>query len=990
MERTVKLLISVLNSLFCENPAPPLPPEIIEEILLHLISDEGNSSKYRISRNLLSCSLVSKAWLHPARRHLWNGYCFHFLQVHLRPLQELYSSPHYSLALDRIEEFSISPGTSSLGMKTCELRWCGDVLEGVKTMNIEGYSPFYLGQNPMFPPLLLDDCVVTSFSSFRAVTSLKLYRMTFVSPKQFYDLLRALGNRLETLNCHLIDIQHLEQTSGEHISTQLRVLNVDYGTLLPLVRAGGLVLDGLEELQLEDDESFSDDILVRWKAVVQMIAYCRKDLRRLTLGLRRRPSYGASEDLDAKDVRDCFDFSVKAPLLQAVNIQIPSTVQPDYFLTMFSFTTPHKHLSIIEVSGFPSQAKWSEFDQVLERYVPRLEALHFPANSVIQTSKRGYGTLPMSLRMADLVVGTSRWKKATRFLEELNGAMPWCRSRECLCPSCNFWRSLGTFKGHIACDTLDNLEDDISRYTEPFFKFFSVPRTIGIKRKGAIAPPSSNTIFPSIMKHTTEHLISTLNSLSLRQKPVPQLPPEVIEQILLHLISDEGNSLIFRRPSRNLLNCSLVSKAWLHPARRHMWNGYRFYFPQARLKALLTLHSSPHYSLALDRVKQLSVASAGPTTNSMADELRWCGDNILEGVKTITVEGYGKPYPPLQLDDCIINSFSSFRVVTSLKLYRVTFVSPNQFYDLLNALGNGLETLKCTEVRIQHPELLSTGQHVSTRIRALHVDFWAYFSLLHASGMDFARLEELEFDDYTGRNAEGELLVPQSINADNALMGWKGIGQMLARCGKNLRRLVFHRQRYGGALQELESQLFISGFLLLMLIDVFIPGRDIRECFDLSVKAPLVRKILIDLQIAHTTQPDCLLAMFSFTSPHNHLSVIDISGLPSQNNWSDFDRILQRSVPRLKALHFLVRHVIASGYEYAVGTMEIRRHLGYLRVGGDSWNKARQFLDVLEEAMPWCRSRECLCPSFVYALPYSQSRLRTRYSSCSVHESFLS
>ncbi|KAK7052940.1 hypothetical protein VNI00_004260 [Paramarasmius palmivorus] len=319
---------SATSNAEAQQPAPYLPPEILNKIILHFISSQRTPLHRRDLRGLCTVSLISKAWLIAARIQLWVGYCFRIPEPNSRlsTLRQLYTSPHYSLGLETIKELVVSPEYPFSSESDQEFRWCGDVLKGVKTITIEGPATF-MGQTK------LGDCFIEDISLFCGVTTLNLERISFASPIQFYHLLVALGNRLENLKCSRVRTQslnkdgrpaHLPVTEvsgadatkselscvGERMPVRTRVLETDFEAFLRLIYAGGLELVGLEQLTFVDlNPTFMGrlpkpeyPLNPRLNAIGQMfkLTLCGKDLRRLKFRLLRDDTYKSLKDVQSK------------------------------------------------------------------------------------------------------------------------------------------------------------------------------------------------------------------------------------------------------------------------------------------------------------------------------------------------------------------------------------------------------------------------------------------------------------------------------------------------------------------------------------------------------------------------------------------------------------------------------------------------------------------------------------------------------------------
>ncbi|KAK7029555.1 hypothetical protein VNI00_014432 [Paramarasmius palmivorus] len=326
---------SVTSDAQAQQCAPHLPPEILDQIILHFISFQPGPLWHHELKELLTLSLISRAWLIATRRQLWSGYPFPFSEPNYDrfcTLRLLYSSPQYSLGLETIEELVVSLDFPFLDLRNFELRWCGEAFKGVKTITIERPVPL-MGQTATF-----HDCLIGGFSSFSGVTTLKLNGVNFTSLNQLYDLLIALGDSLETLKCWQIricedakplDLSVTDATESglscveKHSLARIRALEIDFETLFRLVHISGLKLVGLEQLTLEE-RLFrlvlnENSLLARLNAIGP---HCGKDLRRLKLRLFPDVTCGSLQDLQGKETPEFFDLSVHAPLLQEIQVDI--------------------------------------------------------------------------------------------------------------------------------------------------------------------------------------------------------------------------------------------------------------------------------------------------------------------------------------------------------------------------------------------------------------------------------------------------------------------------------------------------------------------------------------------------------------------------------------------------------------------------------------------------------------------------------------------
>ncbi|KAK7052939.1 hypothetical protein VNI00_004259 [Paramarasmius palmivorus] len=468
-----------------QQPAPYLPPEILNKIILHFISSQRGPLRRRDLIGLLAVSLISKAWLIAARRQLWIGYCFRLPELNhrLSTLRQLYTSPHYSLGLETIKELTVSPEYPFSSESDQELRWCGEVLKGVKTITIEGPATL-IGQTTPIP-----NCFIEDISLFRRVTTLNLERVNFASPIEFYHFLVALGNRLENLKCSRVRTQSLNkdgrsahlpvtEVSGDATKTDLpfagkrmpiktRVLEIDFEAFLRLIHAGGLEVVGLEQLTFVDHNDVNPTLvwrlpkpaskeyplIPRLNTIGQMLTLCGKDLRRLKFRFLRDDTYKSSQDVQKREAPKFFDLSMLAPMLREIDIQ---TKNPDCILSMFHFSLPHTCLSFIEISQLPSLQNRLEFDRALERSVPRLEELVFAVPEVIPKQEHLRGSICLRLQVLHIERALQALRIVSRDIGEGDSKESWKAIRVLMQDN-----AVARLPQEMFYPILENLHDDI-------------------------------------------------------------------------------------------------------------------------------------------------------------------------------------------------------------------------------------------------------------------------------------------------------------------------------------------------------------------------------------------------------------------------------------------------------------------------------------------------------------------------------------------------
>ncbi|KAK7053038.1 hypothetical protein VNI00_004359 [Paramarasmius palmivorus] len=417
--------------------------------------------------------------------------------------------------------------------------------------------------------------------------------------------------------------------------------------------------------------------------------------------------------------------------------------------------------------------------------------------------------------------------------------------------------------------------------------------------------------------------------LQSRRLGAPHLPLEITEHIILYLIASRTTEPKHR--FRDLLSCSRISRAWLIPSRKYLWDGVSFDFPDYsnihRIYTLQKLCASPHYSLSLDKIKHFSIFFEYPAYRfGLDDDLRWC-TRVLTGIKTIAVKPGLHHSHLLQysFNRYLIRELPSFQGVTSLTLWKTRFDLADQFYNLLGAFADRLQTLKCQRIYIQNREPVGSRSRPRTPKRivtqALTIDYLT-FSYFVQGKLEFAGVEELEFEDsHEGEWVPGTRWLGESLSAR-----WRAIEEAVSHLGENLVRLKLRLMPK----DHVERWIF-QGHEVLPI-----------RC-DLSTKAPMLHEFVIETcPIYYQLYTDLILGIFGFSQPHRHLTVVQIPALPLSWRWEELDRVLKRSVPLLEKLCF----------QYKIE-------------GPPNRGEEASHLAQMEASLRWCTERECLCPKFV-------------------------
>ncbi|ESK80951.1 hypothetical protein Moror_13473 [Moniliophthora roreri MCA 2997] len=416
--------------------------------------------------------------------------------------------------------------------------------------------------------------------------------------------------------------------------------------------------------------------------------------------------------------------------------------------------------------------------------------------------------------------------------------------------------------------------------------------------------------------------------------PSPALAPhllfEIVEQIVIHLLTLCGRDGTPNHRNPNLISCSLVSRAWVGPVRKHMWSDRNSWFhvpsTNGSLQQLQKLLSSPFCTLTfgaiwfdprdyliLELVPQVVVRDAKHLRISPASNHRHVLSNramdVLGGIQTIT----------------------------SVDLVGVHLESAAHFLDFIERFP-GVKSLSCSRIHLNSKETsdkavaLAVNGLVFERLCSLEVDVEAY-SDLFLGRVGFPQLVELELQDYY-RHGQGE---DQSRDVDRL----RQIGNILAHAGKHLERLV------------------------LWFPSRTDPCPEIGEFFNLPKMTPLLRTLVV---CVGRESIDLILPMLSFSMPHPHLSVLRIPAMPS--NQKALDATLARAIPRLQSLQFPSVHKLTSK---DVGNSLLFVNLDDVVKGGHAWRKMKQTINKLEKNMAWCKERGCLHPTFLVGYNISVS-----------------
>ncbi|ESK92647.1 hypothetical protein Moror_16044 [Moniliophthora roreri MCA 2997] len=397
-----------------------LPLEVVEEILIHLVRipfvyNSQNS-------DLLACALVSRTWLGAARGHMWDFDYFTIprTQCKFTTLKRLYASPLCSLQLDKISDIWADPHNPLI---PSFFEWCPPVFTGINRIEIKPHGPSFDLEAATLQKRIIS-------AELPSLKSLRLYKICFTSIDGFYEFLSSLKG-LEHLQCHDVHLENREAEGPDKLLTTPNVLmlDVDLGSFFELFYQR-VVLSGLQVLVFEEPfgdcfhgtrGSYSDTR--RWSDIGDMLAYTGHCLVRLKLCLLRK--IGVTTLLS-----DVMDLPTKAPMLRELEVEIGDLINSDKLLPpMLSFKQPHLHLSTLKICRLPDDP--ITFDRILERSIPRLQALTFSAPGVVQRDIMG---ARWHIKLDDLQEGSLAWNTARKYVSDVGDTMPWCNRRRCLFP----------------------------------------------------------------------------------------------------------------------------------------------------------------------------------------------------------------------------------------------------------------------------------------------------------------------------------------------------------------------------------------------------------------------------------------------------------------------------------------------------------------------------------------------------------------------------
>ncbi|KAK7052942.1 hypothetical protein VNI00_004262 [Paramarasmius palmivorus] len=391
--------------------------------------------------------------------------------------------------------------------------------------------------------------------------------------------------------------------------------------------------------------------------------------------------------------------------------------------------------------------------------------------------------------------------------------------------------------------------------------------------------------------------------------PSPQLPFEIIEKILIYLTGTPVRAQDTHYP--DLLTCSLISRSWVAPVRKLMWNLVYFVVPstEERLSELKILCNSEYSTLQLDRIVYLWMTDPQGTTFSSFLE---AFQARLPGVRSIRLKSScNTPLAALIGPEFI--AALDFWSLRTLELHGATFRSIDEFLALFCSL-NDLEFLSCHDIRLTEDRDLdqsrtSTVPHIHT----LQVDVTLFFTLF--SHVTLSHLNELILEDDPGTS--------WAIWSD-----WPRFGTT-----DDLPAEILDLPKHTPKLRELS--LYMGG-----------PGRSFE-----------------------TYATFYTYHMLTLPKPHPTLSILRLPVLPTAQI-TRFDRLLQDCMPNLQALKFAtellgesIQDALDDAKQIDMEELEERSVSNpQLRSVRD---RAKAFLDGLERSMPFCAARKCLFPTFV-------------------------
>ncbi|KAK7056508.1 hypothetical protein VNI00_003064 [Paramarasmius palmivorus] len=418
--------------------------------------------------------------------------------------------------------------------------------------------------------------------------------------------------------------------------------------------------------------------------------------------------------------------------------------------------------------------------------------------------------------------------------------------------------------------------------------------------------------------------------------PAPPLPYEVVEKIVKIVACDPSYYLEFPAlhypRTKTLKSCALVSRCWLAPARHYLFAddkpSFFFYVPfmERRFKEFKSLCLSPHSTMHLTRIDSLIAESKSDTLTSTDAFFEWfAGTSAASSITSITFRT-SHTFSFYRFPEHTLPGFQAFHSLAVLSLCYQMFTRPSQVILLLTSLPR-LGTLSCENVRVEEtsdPSEKPTQLPSPVYLETLITDHPSFFSSLHPH-ITFPNLKKLLYRD-TG--------VYRAAPNDR-LQEFAYVGRVLELIGGRLEVLDLDcRTRHLGDKYVYEHRSTIS------------------QIFDLSVRAPVLKELVLRMQ------NEMVLLALTFQNPHTSLESITLNTRLDDIDLSVCDRTLRRSTPLLRVFKVGVPTVEADEFK-----------LDQDRPGSYVWEEIRREEEEMEKArmkMPWCAERDCLRPNITY------------------------